>query len=60
MPGEMDPFDRLLAENRARRNALPWWRRFPWWLIPAVPLTIALWALMLLPVWQLFRFFWPA
>lgn len=51
----MDEAERLLAENRARHAALPWWRRFPWWVVAAVPLGILLWALLLMPLWQLLR-----
>ena len=50
---EDDPGERLRAVNRARHAALPWWRRFSWWIVLGIPLALAIWALQLMPVWSL-------
>jgi Na+/melibiose symporter-like transporter len=44
----MEPAERLLHENRRKFAALPWWRRFPWLLLLAVPFAVLFWALQLL------------
>jgi hypothetical protein len=46
----MDEAERLRAANRARHAALPWWRRFPWWLVAALPLAALLWWVQLTPL----------
>jgi hypothetical protein len=50
---EDDPSERLRAANRARHSALPWWRRFSWWIVLGIPIALGLWALQLTPVWSL-------
>jgi membrane protein YdbS with pleckstrin-like domain len=49
----MEPAERLLHENRRKFAALPWWRRFPWLLLLAVPFAVLFWALQLLTGWRL-------
>ena len=51
---EDDLDERLRAVNRSRSLAArPWRRRFPWWLLLAVPIALGLWALQLMPLWSL-------
>jgi hypothetical protein len=54
---EDDPGEWLRAANRARHAALPWWRRFPWWVVLGIPLALAIWALQLMPLWALLATF---